>query len=215
MKWIIYTLLLINIAAAVWHLSMPVLNEDARQSASSEPRLIQLSEFTREPVIPSAELASRCFSLGPFSSAGNAKKAQYQLTKWGIDAEQRKSEERVREGYWVLLPPASSRDAAQRTIRELKLKGEKDFFLIVSGQQENGISLGVFAKSESANRRLTQVKEKGFEPVVETITLPSKDFWLFWPRTSKERISDSQLQKIRKQNPEIGQVERACPANSK
>lgn len=214
MKWIIYSLLLINLGVALWHFSNPALNEDARQSASSEPRLIRLSEFTEEAIGSSEDLASRCYSLGPFSSASKAKKAQQQLVNWGIEAQQRKSEERVREGFWVLLPPASSRDAAQETVRELKLKGEKDFFLVVSGQQENGISLGVFAKSDSANRRLKQLKGKGFKPIVQTIHLPSKDFWLDWPRTTEVRITDSQLQKIKKQNAKIGQVERACLTDS-
>lgn len=214
MKWIIYSLLLINLGVAVWHFSMPKLNQEIKQPSLYEPRLIQLSEFTQDKAIAGENLASRCFSLGPFSSAGKAKKARQQLSKWGIEAQQRKSEERVREGFWVLLPPASSRDAAQKTIRDLKLKGEKDFFLVATGQQENGISLGVFAKSESANRRLKQVKEKGFAPVVQTISLPSKDFWLDWPRMTEVHISDSQLQKIKKQNSEIGQVERACPADS-
>ncbi|MEJ2143331.1 MAG: SPOR domain-containing protein [Gammaproteobacteria bacterium] len=193
---------------------MPELNEEIEQSASSVPRLIRLSEYTLEENSASASLETRCFSLGPFSSESKARKARQQLSNWGIDPELDKNEERVREGYWVLLPPASSRDAAQKTIRELKLKGEKDFFLVVSGQQLNSISLGVFAKSESANRRLKQVKDKGFEPIVQTIHLPSEDYWLDWPRSTEVHITDSQLQKIKKRNPEIGQVERACPPNT-
>lgn len=213
MKWLIYSLLLVNIAVAVWHLSMPQLNEDIQQNSSSKPRLIQVSEFTRESQASPGSLDSRCFSLGPFSSKSDAKKALQQLLRWGLDVTLNKSDERVREGFWVLLPPASSRDAAQETIRELKLKGEKDFFLVVSGQQLNGISLGVFTRSESANRRLKQVKEKGFKPVVQTIDLPSEDYWLDWPRNSEVHITDKQLQRIKKQNAEIGQVERVCPAN--
>ena len=214
MKWIIYSLLLVNLGVAVWHFSMPSLNQEIKEPALYEPRLIQLSEFTQEKPSSSESLASRCFSLGPFTSDTKAKAAQKQLRKWGLEVEYRKSDERVREGFWVLLPPASSRDAAQKTVRDLKLKGEKDFFLVATGQQENAISLGVFAKSESANRRLRQVKEKGFKPVVQTIHLPSKDYWLDWPRTAEVRITDNQLQKIRKQNGEIGQVERRCATNS-
>lgn len=214
MKWIIYSLLLVNLGAVVWHLSMPNLNQEIKEPALYEPRLIQLSEFSQDSAKFTENLASRCFSLGPFSHDNKAKAAQKLLRKWGVEAEYRKSEERVREGFWVLLPPASSRDAAKKTVRDLKLKGEKDFFLVATGQQENAISLGVFAKSESANRRLRQVKEKGFAPVVQTIHLPSKDYWLDWPRTSEIRITDTQLQKIKKQNKDIGQVERRCSTNS-
>lgn len=214
MKWIIYSLLLVNLGMAVWHFSMPGLNPEIKPPALHEPRLIQLSEFNQEKVEISENLASRCFSLGPFSSSSKAKNALQQLQKWGVEAEFRKSEERVREGFWVLLPPASSRDAAQETITELKLKGEKDFFLVVSGQQENGISLGVFAKSDSANRRLKQVKDKGFEPVVQTIDLPSKDFWLDWPRNSQVLLTDSQIQQLKKESTEIGQVEVKCAGKS-
>lgn len=213
MKWIIYSLLLVNLGMVVWHFSMPSLNQEIKEPELYEPHLIRLSEFTEETA-SSENLASRCFSLGPFSSDSKAKAAQKQLRIWGVEAEYRKSDERVREGFWVLLPPASSRDAAQKTVRDLKLKGEKDFFLVATGQQENAISLGVFAKSESANRRLRQVKEKGFSPVVQTIHLPSKDYWLDWPRTTEVRLTDNQLQKIKKQNTEIGQVERRCATNS-
>lgn len=211
MKWIIYSLLLVNIAVAVWHYRMPLLNQvsDNRLPASTDPRLILLSE--REQSGDTLYGASqRCFSLGPFTSEARSRAAAKQIAKQGITAKQQKSRERVREGFWVLLPPAESRDKARETIKELKEKGEKDFFLVVSGDELNGISLGVFAKTESAQRRMTQVKKLGFNPVVQTVHLPNTDFWLEWPRSTERQVSDALILQLKKQNQKIGIVEKLC-----
>lgn len=213
MKWIIYSLLLINIGVAVWHYRMPLLNISSPASSlssTSTPKMILLSE-KGSPAGDQSNSKQRCYSLGPFSSESKSTDAAKQLSKNGIEVKLQKSSERVQEGFWVLLPPAENREQAKQTIRELKKKGEKDFFLVVTGEQLNGISLGVFAQSESAQRRLNQVKKMGFSAVVETVHLPSTDYWLEWPRDTEQQVSDSLMMDLKKQSPEIGVVEKRCP----
>jgi hypothetical protein len=211
MKWIIYSLLLVNLGAAVWHYRMPLLAIGSVEQSQnpSTPELILLSE--RTPLESEVEGDhQRCYSLGPFSSETRADQAARLLAKQGLEVERKKSSERVREGFWVLLPPAESREAARATIEQLKQKGEKDFFLVVTGDQLNGISLGVFSQTESAQRRLAQVKKMGFSPVVQTISLPNTDYWLQWPRTAPKTISDELILQLKQKNQEIGIVERRC-----
>lgn len=215
MKWIIYSLLLLNIGVAVWHFRMPLLNKpvsDSQWSASATPQLILLSE-SEQPAHTLSGASQRCFSLGPFSSEAKSRAAAKQLAKQGIDVEQQKSSERVREGFWVLLAPAENREKARETIKALKEKGEKEFFLVVTGEQLNGISLGVFSKIESAQRRLAQVKKIGFSPIVQTVHLPNTDYWLEWPRANEQQISDKLILQLKKQNQEIGIVEKRCKTN--
>jgi len=209
MKWIIYSLLLVNLGMGVWHYGMPLLNKPVAETLSAEaaPQLILLSE--REMTTASAD-QSRCFSLGPFSSKAKSRAAVKKLAKQGIDAKWKKSSERVSEGFWVLLPPANSREQAKQTIKELREKGEKDFFLIVSGEELNGISLGVFAKTESAQRRLKQIKNKGFRPIVQTVHLPNTDYWVEWPRTEGFSVSDKLILQLKKRNKKMGIVEKYC-----
>jgi hypothetical protein len=63
--------------------------------------------------------------------------------------------------YWVFLPPAANRAAADRRVAELKAQGVKDVAVIDSGTQRLAISLGMFRSQDSAQARLTAVQAQG------------------------------------------------------
>jgi hypothetical protein len=142
MKWIIYSLLLVNIGFAVWHWNMPLLNsqsDDMVEQDSDIPRLVLLSEKNAPQASRAGE--RRCYSLGPFVSKAEGIATRKILAKNEIKANLRNNRDQVNEGYWVLLPPAASREEANKTVSLLREKGEKEFFLVVSGEQLNAISL--------------------------------------------------------------------------
>jgi hypothetical protein len=63
--------------------------------------------------------------------------------------------------YWVFLPPAANRAAADQRLAELKASGIKDLSVIDSGPQRNAISLGVFRGEEAARNRLASLQAQG------------------------------------------------------
>jgi hypothetical protein len=69
--------------------------------------------------------------------------------------DERKVEEVSR--YWVFMPAARDRKAADATVANLRKQGIKDFSLLT----DNVISLGVFGSDEAASRYLAEVQGKG------------------------------------------------------
>jgi hypothetical protein len=59
--------------------------------------------------------------------------------------------------WWVFIPPAATRAAADQQLAALKRQGVKD----ISLQTDNSISLGVFSSEESATKVLAEVQGKG------------------------------------------------------
>jgi cell division protein FtsN len=62
--------------------------------------------------------------------------------------------------YRVLIEPLTDRAAARARVAELKSAGVRDLMLITSGEQANGISLGVFGKRSGAERRQRELAQR-------------------------------------------------------
>lgn len=65
-------------------------------------------------------------------------------------------------GWWVFIPPLSSRAEAERKASELKRLAAPEFFIVQeAGPNRFAISLGIFSSEEAANDRLNDLREKG------------------------------------------------------
>ena len=75
--------------------------------------------------------------------------------------------ESTRKGrlFWVYLESTSS-DEAERNLNDLRASGVTDTLLIRRGGMRNAISLGLFRSQDSVNRRLAEMNEKGYTPIV-------------------------------------------------
>lgn len=69
--------------------------------------------------------------------------------------------------YRVYLPPMGSRHAASQRIDELRAAGVEDLIIISEGAHRNGISLGVFSRSASAERRVRELQSLGIDAQIE------------------------------------------------
>lgn len=89
--------------------------------------------------------------------SADAEKVQKSLADLNLG--ERLSERKLEEvnRWWVFIPPANSRAAADSQITSLKRQGVKD----ISLQPDNGISLGVFSSEEAASKVLAEVQGKG------------------------------------------------------
>ena len=211
MKWIIYLLLLLNIAMFVWHFRSDEVAGVARPGESRQDEatlsLVLLKEQDQQK---ETEITRWCFSLGPFEDKQQASLASGILKTAGIEAERRLSKEARRKAYWVLLPPAESREAAQKSVTRLKELKVTDYFLVVSGEKTNAISLGVYSQFESAHRRIKEMQALGFNPDFEKVELPKREYWLDWARESGKTIPEAEMKKIRKISDQARQIERGC-----
>lgn len=83
--------------------------------------------------------------------------------------------------YWVMFPPFRSETAADAVVRELQRRRVRDFFLVRTGENRNGISLGVFSTAEAAKRRFDEIlrlRVAGATPRIERVEAMSRRWWL-------------------------------------
>ena len=84
---------------------------------------------------------------------------------------------RQRRFFWVYLEPTTD-EAAQANLDDLRNRGVTDYMLIRRGELKNAISLGLFRSQDSVNRRLAEMSEKGYKPVVVPKFETTEKFWL-------------------------------------
>jgi hypothetical protein len=211
MKWIVYLLLLVNLGVFVWHFqsgsATPVPSTASAEHEDAVLSLVLLKEYQQQK---QDENTRWCYSVGPFETKKLAGTAATILHAAGIQAQRRLSTEARRKAYWVLLPPAESREAAKKNIARLKQLKVDDYFLVQTGDMVNAVSLGVFTMFESAHRRIKEIQDLGFKPAIEKIELPKREYWLDWPQESGRSVTESDLNNIRKLSPEGRQIERSC-----
>ena len=113
MKWLIYSLLLINLAFGLWHYRSQSVQFVEEDSSEENLRLVLLDEYltqqeqvTETDTGVGADNVARCYTLGPFKSKTDAANLRKELETLGISATRRLSKDNTRQGYWLRIPPA-------------------------------------------------------------------------------------------------------------
>ena len=107
-----------------------------------------------------ASLADVCVEWGPLSDGDRARAlSSLEPLALGRLVTQKKVE--VIANYWVFLPPAPNKAAADRRVDELKAQGIKDAFVVDSGPQRLAISLGAFRSEDAARAWLATLQGQG------------------------------------------------------
>lgn len=107
-----------------------------------------------------SSLADVCVEWGPLSDNEKARAlAVLEPLELAKLMSQKKIE--VITNYWVFIPPAANKAAADRRLAELKALGLKDAFLIDGGPQRFAIQLGAFRTEEAAQAQLAELQDKG------------------------------------------------------
>ncbi len=81
--------------------------------------------------------------------------------------------------HWVLLPPADSRAEAYERFQEIRARGI-DAYLVMEGEQENAISLGLFESRRAAESVLSQRQEQGLEATLASFPRNQIRYALFF-----------------------------------
>jgi len=144
----------------------------ARQIAPERVRVVSESELARTPPpaapqpkpsspAPAEPPALACLEWGSFSPT-DAVRAEQRLEPLALGARLAQYRGEETAGWWVFIPPQSSRGAALRKAAELKQLGVDDYFVVQEeGRQRWALSLGVFRSEEAARARLEAVRARG------------------------------------------------------
>jgi len=164
MRIIFFLLLLANVTLfAYTRLDAGVEGEGSRLAQQVQPDQIRLLTPQQVAVLGPAKvaaLADVCLEWGPFSDAERARALQ-ELEPSGLGRllTQRRVENTT--AYWVYLPRASNRAAADKRLTDLKASGAKEPTVIDSGPQRLMTSLGAFRTEEAANAFAAQLAKAG------------------------------------------------------
>ena len=128
-------------------------------------------------VQPDVVAADLCIDVGPFGDGPSRDQVRDWLHDYVAATYMRVQTVRKRQFFWVYLEPSSD-SAAQKNLAQLHDRGVQDTLLIRRGEMKNSISLGFFRSQDSVNRRLAELNEKGYKPVVVPRFETSDQYWL-------------------------------------
>jgi hypothetical protein len=129
-----------------------------REDAASVP----LARVLALPPVADRE----CYTLGPLENEDDISALGAWFNAQGSQATLRNDERREVTSTWVFLPPLASREAADARVREMQAANIDDIYVIPRGDMANAISLGLFSQSDTLQRRVSQLEDRGFTPSV-------------------------------------------------
>jgi hypothetical protein len=166
MKIIVFLLLAANLALALYiKLDSAGAGEGARLNQQVQPDKIKLLTPQQVAALGPAKvaaLADVCVEWGPLSDSDRARALTViEPLDLGKLTSQKKVE--VVANYWLFLPPAASKPAADKRVDELKALGVKEASVVDTGPQRLAISLGAFRTEEAAQARLASLLTQGLK----------------------------------------------------
>ncbi len=154
------------------------------ESLLAEPSIAKLDAQEENTVFnglsESIESTSKnviCYTYGPIPNEEESELLSKWLDERDILYKQRQTDEQGKQLFWVYLAPRDSREQAVAAMKDLEQKGVKDIRLIREGDLLNAISLGLFSSQARVNRRLNEIKTKGYQSVVVPYSGGKKIHW--------------------------------------
>lgn len=199
MKRIVIALLVLNLVLFAWQYNSHV-ETITRNALTAEPLppdtpgIVLLAELEHLPqqkapradapvattqyseVHEHVDASDRCLNIGPFADATRRDQFRDWLRDYIAVLNMRVEETEQRRFFWVYLEPSDPDQAAQ-DLANLTRRGITDTLLIRRGEMQNAISLGLFRSQDSVNRRLAELSEKGYKPVVVPQFQSDERYW--------------------------------------
>lgn len=202
MRWMFLWLVVLNLFYYVWHQQQAPLRVteiaplNMAQDSKRDIRL--LSESSAQPRREVAEVQpveAVCLFLGSFEQMADASAVEQRLLSLDIQSRVQSMDAAAGVDYWVYLPPLASRQASLRQLRELQAR-KIDSYIITQGDLANGISLGIFPRSDSAQSVMQRLRDAGYEPSLRELTRAHRSFWVRISPQSRRLADDSLLQRL-------------------
>jgi len=166
MKVLFFLLLAANVALfGLLKLDAGGTGEGARLAQQVQPDKIKLLTPQQVAALGPAKvaaLADVCLEWGPLQDADRPR-ALSSLDSLDLGKLLTQKKVDVMTNYWVFLPPAANRAAADKRVADLKAQGIADVAVVDSGPQRLAISLGMFRTEDAAQARLAALQSLGID----------------------------------------------------
>lgn len=193
MRWVFLSLVCLNLLVMVWFWRDQA---GANQKSVKDPvqvgeTLVLLSEldsadlkYKQADTANNSDTSTRCYSVGPLADRIDAKHLKVRAEALGFNSELRGLATGTSIEHWVHIPPQSNRQQSLRLLRELQGRGI-DSYIITQGDLAEGISLGLFRSSDSANKLSQKMKGLDYEVVIQEVSRGEKELWLEFPQVTQ------------------------------
>ncbi|MEK1907774.1 MAG: SPOR domain-containing protein [Pseudomonas sp.] len=205
MRWLFLLLLVLNLFYYVWHQQQVPLRAKeiepmaAYRGAQQDIRLLSKTDKERgrrEPAaVSEVAVTETCLFLGGFQQESAAEQVKQRLVSLDIEADVHGVDATAGLDYWVYLAPLASRQASLRQLKELQAR-KIDSYIITQGDLANGISLGIFPRSDSAESVVQRLRDAGYEPLLRELPRAQRSFWVRIAPQSRRLADDVLLQQL-------------------
>lgn len=187
--------------------------DDAEQTTpadSTPPSSDQTAPAQRTPLTSIEPLLSpmTCDRIGPFEQRQDAD--TWLANSPEIEARIEQTTIAAHLGYKVSLAAFENEAAARSALHTLQENGFSDALLYQAGPSRNSISLGVFSKSENADKIASRADALGFDAQVSTLTREQERYWLELKTQTQQALIDARWKENEMAN--ISHVRRKCEA---
>ena len=216
MKWIAWTLLVMNLAVAGFfigrgHWPQAASDQNAPMNVDRLSLRSQSAPATKDvlpPRVVAAEVLCvewRGLNLVEFAQVREQLKAMVGERAMSF------TEVPLNTRHWVIFPPLPSPQSAAAKLNELAAAGVQDAFVVKDGAWLNAISLGLYANDEAARRRVREVEDKGVLGTrVELLPRQGTDFYFVIRSEDPDALKS--LGGIKQAYPNSQQSRVACPS---
>ncbi len=137
----------------------------------------------------------KCYSVGPFFNRDAGDRIATRLEGLGAYTRIRTAENQENLRYWVTYV-AQNEYTAKQTFNDLQGKGLRDISLMSGEGGNNVVSLGLFRGESTANRRMDEVRNLGYDPTVKKQFSSRTAFWVEAEEDPKQALSSAVWRQI-------------------
>lgn len=131
-----------------------------------------------DPARASGPAALRCMSFGPYDDAASVATARDTLQPLGAAQTRVRDVVDASRGWRVLMAPQPDRAAADALAGRIRDAGFDDLLVIPSGDEANGIALGLYSTEAAARRRESSLRAAGFPAQAKPLGDGTTRHWL-------------------------------------
>lgn len=135
-----------------------------------------------------------CFSLGYFTDADTARRAESRLAERGLTTRSRSTEGAVWSGYWVFIPPFPDRERARAAMATLRQQGLGESYIVPGGDNRNAVSLGILSDRDRADLLAERGRAMGFDARVTDYERTGTTHWIDVMVSGPEAIDPLEFQ---------------------
>lgn len=202
MRWLFLGLLIVNALYFVWSqqnfaIKTAEIKPVTTQGGLGKENVKLINEVAdlKKPPAQARNKQAEIMLLGGFSDEKTAQTLQQRLLSLDIQSKITGVNSQVDLEYWVYLAPLASRQASVRQLKEMQAR-KIDGYLITQGDLSNGISLGMFAREDSAQSVAMRLKEAGYEPLVKIVERSQRLYWVAINEESRRLVDQSLLKQL-------------------